>query len=303
MRPPRLPAPPSMGGGFGGIAPPHSEGELGDGLDAQPDAEEEEQRRRRRRRWPSPAAACRGRGPRRSRALRSHHAERGAEPRAEPAVVGGEGDRGQHRLVAGLGQEEGGADGDDRPLAARLTFSFSSSVRLSPCRVQNPKARKASAATRLIHPVGSAAPRPNPMPTDARCTTAVAIVMPMSTGHTLKRVAKVRAMSWDLSPSSATKMTPKETSVLMRTASTDGWGLSRSGRGRRETSTRQHAAWVEGLARLAGGAARPDIGRRTGVRQYVDRDIGGYSPSLPQDYRGAPPPQLPDRDRRLTRDL
>ena len=58
------------------------------------------------------------------------------------------------------------------------------------------------------------------MATDTRWTTAVAIVMPMSTGHTLKRVAKVSAMSWDLSPSSATKMTPKETSVLMNTAST-----------------------------------------------------------------------------------
>ncbi len=105
-------------------------------------------------------------------------------------------------------------------LPTRLTLSFSSSVRVSPCRVQNPKATKASAATRLIQPVGRAAPRPTPMPTDTRCTIAVATVMPMSTGHTLKRVAKVRAMSWDLSPSSATKMTPKETSVLMSTAST-----------------------------------------------------------------------------------
>src|SRR4051794_16520179 len=50
--------------------------------------------------------------------------------------------------------------------------------------------------------------------------------MPTSTGHTLKRVAKVNAMSWDLSPSSATKMTPNARSVLARTASTGRYGLS-----------------------------------------------------------------------------
>jgi hypothetical protein len=106
-------------------------------------------------------------------------------------------------------------------LPTRLTFSFSSSVRTSPWRVQKPKAMNASAAARLIQPVGSAAPSPKPMATEARWTIAVAIVMPRRTGHTLKRVAKVRAMSWDLSPSSATKMTPKETSVLTKTASTE----------------------------------------------------------------------------------
>src|SRR3954447_23181894 len=69
------------------------------------------------------------------------------------------------------------------------------------------------------------------MPTETRWTTAVAIVMPSRTGHTLKRVAKVIAMSWDLSPSSATKMTPKATRVLTRTASTGpaGGPLSRCG--------------------------------------------------------------------------
>src|SRR3954451_17464845 len=40
------------------------------------------------------------------------------------------------------------------------------------------------------------------------------------------------------------------------------------------------AAWIEGLARLEDQAARPDVRRRTGVGQCVDRDIGGYSPSL-----------------------
>src|SRR4051812_13980261 len=104
--------------------------------------------------------------------------------------------------------------------------------------------------------------------------------MPMRTGHTLKRVAKVNAMSWDLSPSSATKMTPNARSVLARTASTGRFGPLWSDRGERKPSTRHIAAWIEGLARLEDQAARPDVRRRTGVGQCVDRDIGGYSPSL-----------------------
>src|SRR4051794_38123234 len=166
-------------------------------------------------------------------------------------------------------------------LPARLTFSCSSSVRVSPRSVQTPKATNARAATRLIQPVGSAAPSPKPIATDTRCTIAVATVMPTSTGHTLKRVAKVNAMSWDLSPSSATKMTPNARSVLARTASTGRYGPLSSvpGRGAR-TSTRHIAAWIEGLARLEDQAARPDVRRITGVGQCVDRDIGGYSPSL-----------------------
>jgi Ca2+/H+ antiporter, TMEM165/GDT1 family len=64
-------------------------------------------------------------------------------------------------------------------------------------------------------------------------------------------------------------------------------GLSGPAGSRRETSTRQLNCLVEGLARLAerGRAA----GRRpeTGVRQYVERDIGGYSPSLLQKVHEA----------------
>ena len=37
------------------------------------------------------------------------------------------------------------------------------------------------------------------------------MVMPMRIGSGLYRVAKASAMSWDLSPSSATKITPKLT--------------------------------------------------------------------------------------------
>ena len=57
------------------------------------------------------------------------------------------------------------------------------------------------------------------MATDARCTTAVATVMPISTGIGLNRVAKVSAISWDLSPSSATKMTPKLTTSAAKNPS------------------------------------------------------------------------------------
>ena len=41
-----------------------------------------------------------------ARAVGGDHAERRSEPGAEQAVVGGQGDRGQHRLVAELGEEE-----------------------------------------------------------------------------------------------------------------------------------------------------------------------------------------------------
>src|SRR3954454_11600971 len=55
--------------------------------------------------------------------------------------------------------------------------------------------------------------------------------MPTRTVQTLNRVAKVSAMSWDLSPSSATKMTPNARSVLVRTASTGRYGPLWSDRG------------------------------------------------------------------------
>src|SRR3954453_15172709 len=56
-------------------------------------------------------------------------------------------------------------------LPTRLTFSFSSSVRVSPRSVHRPKMMKAIAAARLIQPVGGGAPRPWRMPTDPGATT------------------------------------------------------------------------------------------------------------------------------------
>src|SRR4051794_10511255 len=104
--------------------------------------------------------------------------------------------------------------------------------------------------------------------------------MPQMTGHTLKRVAKVRAMSCDLSPSSATKMTPKAMRVLRRTASTEDGPF---GSGRDEGTRPRPGSMLPG-SKVS--PALPEQGRAAGpsagaAGQYVDRDIGGYSPSLP----------------------
>jgi hypothetical protein len=47
------------------------------------------------------------------------------------------------------------------------------------------------------------------MPTLIACVTAVAIVIPTRTGHGLYLAEKAIAINWLLSPSSATKITPK----------------------------------------------------------------------------------------------
>ena len=98
-----------------------------------------------------------------------------------------------------------------RPALAESALACSASVRVSPRSVHAPNARNAKPATSEIQAVGSAAPAQYPMATDAACTTAVATVIPIRTGQGLNRVANVMAMSCDLSPSSATKITPKLT--------------------------------------------------------------------------------------------
>ena len=62
------------------------------------------------------------------------------------------------------------------------------------------------------------------MPTDIACTTAVAVVMPASTTRIGNRVAKVRAINWLLSPSSATKMKAK---LIRNAETTEDMGVSR----------------------------------------------------------------------------
>ena len=80
---------------------------------------------------------------------------------------------------------------------------------------------KAKAATNVIGRVGSS-PSHEPTSTEIKCTKAVASVIPISTGTVLYRVANVNAISWLLSPNSATKIT----AALMRNASTPRRTLS-----------------------------------------------------------------------------
>ncbi|CAB4684155.1 unannotated protein [freshwater metagenome] len=91
-----------------------------------------------------------------------------------------------------------------------LVLSLSSSVNSSPRKVQIPKPTKAIAPTMLMSLVGSAVPIIPPRATEKRCTKPVANVIAISTGTVLYRVANARAMSWLLSPSSATKITPND---------------------------------------------------------------------------------------------
>ncbi|CAB4732432.1 unannotated protein [freshwater metagenome] len=102
--------------------------------------------------------------------------------------------------------------------------SRSSSVNRSPRSVQSAKITNATAATTLMGRVGSAAPTAAPMPTDTACTTAVAVVMPASTTRIGNRVAKVRAINWLLSPSSATKIKAK---LIRNAETTEDMGVSR----------------------------------------------------------------------------
>src|SRR5690349_9180216 len=101
------------------------------------------------------------------------------------------------------------------------------------------------------------------MPTETACTTAVATVMPIRTGTGLNRVAKVMAISWDLSPSSATKMTAKLSAVANRKPCMGTPGKQQTGaRARGDLDPAGQIGQVEGLARPGEtGAAWP--GSRT----------------------------------------
>src|SRR3954451_5158162 len=88
------------------------------------------------------------------------------------------------------------------------------------------------------------------MPTETRCTSAVAAVIPINTGPGRKRVAKVSAMSCDLSPSSATKMTTKLSAAAARKSDKEHLPVRAGRKGAGATSTRpcQHSQ-AEGLVR------------------------------------------------------
>ncbi len=64
----------------------------------------------------------------------------------------------------------------------RLARVASSSLSASPRSVQAANARNASPASRFTGRAGNAAPSSAPTTTETRCTTAVAPVMPASTG-------------------------------------------------------------------------------------------------------------------------
>src|SRR3712207_1555022 len=104
--------------------------------------------------------------------------------------------------------------------------------------------------------------------------------MPIRTGQGLKRVANVSAISWDLSPSSATKMTAKLTAVATRKPSIrcPSRLCGRDGT-QGDLDPAEDAARVEGLVRLD-EAAWPDAR----ARQYVDHGVADYSPSLRRAY-------------------
>src|SRR3954453_16545381 len=100
------------------------------------------------------------------------------------------------------------------------------------------------------------------MPTETRCTNAVAAVMPISTGTGLKRVAKVSAISCDLSPSSATKMTAKLSARAARkpfTKRLPGYRDREEGAGRPRPG-RQGTTAKSKVSLASDEAARPDLG-------------------------------------------
>ena len=115
----------------------------------------------------------------------------------------------------------------------RAARASSSSDNRSPRTVHAPKPRNARPATKATARSGIAAPTAAPTATDSRCTTAVATVIPVSTTAARYRVANARAINWLLSPSSATKMTPK----LSRNACSTPVTLVAGGAQRVDTST------------------------------------------------------------------
>ena len=118
------------------------------------------------------------------------------------------------------------------------------------------------------------------MVTDRPCTRNAATATPDSTTHQRCRSAYVIVINCDLSPSSATKTTPRLMSVAVSMS---------------DLSTRRPAPQSRGH-RTSGRRSRPPLPRFAGrarVRQRVDTTIVGYSPSLTHGERRPdhdPPP-------------
>ena len=88
-----------------------------------------------------------------------NHAQCGADPHAHPVVVGGEGDRGEHRLVAELGQHERGHDREERGCGGALGAGGLVGGEAVTAQRPQPNKTNATPARMPIRWVGSAAPR------------------------------------------------------------------------------------------------------------------------------------------------
>ena len=115
------------------------------------------------------------------------HADGAADPGAEPALLRGQGDGGEHGLVAELGEEEGDADGDDRRAgaAARLVGLVVGELVAAQGPGGEDEEGDAGDDRDDVPAVGErVADRVRRSPTEARWTIAVATVMPMRTSRT-----------------------------------------------------------------------------------------------------------------------
>jgi hypothetical protein len=99
--------------------------------------------------------------------------------------------------------------------------------------------------------------------------------MPVSTVTTRYRVANVNAINCDLSPNSATKMTPKLTTSAAKNPSTASSRDIHTGQDARDDLDPAHLPEPKVSLTPQCGAMGP--GSRTS--QYVDHHVGSYSPS------------------------
>src|SRR4051794_1874042 len=99
--------------------------------------------------------------------------------------------------------------------------------------------------------------------------------MPTSTSHDRYRVANAIAINWDLSPSSATKITPKLTASAAPNPCICTLPVCEPGLGADDLDP---ASQPESKVSPTPPPAGPR-GRAPG-RQHVDHDVGSYSPSL-----------------------
>ena len=192
-------------------------------------------------------------------------------------------DRRQHRLVAELGEEEHDADGQDRrcssgPRRAALVVVGQRVAAQRPDAEGDERQRR---PRRVIARVGSVAPSRRRRAPTRGGRGRWRPVIPISTGTAWNRVANVNAISWLLSPSSATKITPKLTRNAVSTAGPSRLLRSSTGR-RRPDGLRPGAPAPRRRSRPPGGAGP---GRPGFIGQRVDRPARGLLPFARRRYR------------------